>query len=146
MIASAIEGRIRFRHPLLTAPETLRAVTERIAALPGITGVDGNPRTGSLLVAHDVTIKTADLVAMAEAMAAELIPAHPLPAPAAPRRARLRQGQGKRRTQKVGLAACMAGTLATGLADAKAAHLAFGLGLAGFAAWHLYQYRRRFLA
>lgn len=144
MIASAIEGRVRFRHPFLTDPETLRAVAEQVAALPGITAVDGNPRTGSLLVTHDTRLKTADLVAMAEAMAQKLAPEAPVPAkrPSGKRK----PGQLQRRTQKFGLATCMAGAVATGLADTKAAHLAFGLGLAGFAAWHLFMYRRRFMA
>lgn len=146
MIASCIEGRVRFRHRLLTDPETIRTVAEQVAALPGITNVEGNPRTGSLLVTHDATLKTADLVAMAEALAAKLAADLPATTPANPARARFRQGRLRRRSQNVGLAACMAGTLATGLADSKAAHLTFGLGLTGFAAWHLYRYRRRFLA
>ncbi|WP_428568133.1 MAG: HMA2 domain-containing protein [Solidesulfovibrio sp. DCME] len=146
MIASAIEGRVRFRHPFLTDPETLRAVAEQVAALPGITGVDGNPRTGSLLITHDARLKTADLLAMAEAMARKVAPEAPAPARAARPRGRLKPGQLTRRTQKFGLATCMAGAVATGLADTKAAHLAFGLGLAGFAAWHLFMYRRRFMA
>ena len=146
MIASRIEGRIRFRHPVLTDPEFLRTVAEQVATLPGITGVDGNPRTGSLLVTHDASVHSDDLVAMAEAMAAKLVPeqaALPTPKPARPG---LRKGQLKRRTQKIGLATCMAGAMATGLADSKAAHLTFCLGLVGFTSWHLFQYRRRFLA
>ncbi len=146
MIASRIEGRIRFRHPVLTDPELLRAVAEQVAALPGITGVDGNPRTGSLLVTHDASIRSDDLVAMAEAMAAKLVPEQAALPAKKPARPGLRKGQLKRRTQKIGLTACMAGAMATGLADSKAAHLTFCLGLVGFTSWHLFQYRRRFLA
>lgn len=147
MIASCIEGRLRLRHPALTDAALLRDVAEQVAALPGITGVEANPRTGSLLVTHDASIATADLVAMAEQYAASHA-ASPATAPAktAPAKAKHNTARIKRRTQKIGLATCMAGTVATGLADTKAAHLAFGLGLAGFAAWHLVMYRRRFLA
>ncbi|WP_300159341.1 HMA2 domain-containing protein [Solidesulfovibrio sp.] len=146
MIASRIEGRIRFRHPILTDPETIRAVAEQVAVLPGITGVEGNPRTGSLLVTHDASVASDDLVAMAEAMAAKLAPEQTALPASRQARPGLRKGQLKRRTQKIGLATCMAGAVATGLADTKSAHLAFGLGLAGFAAWHLFMFRRRFLA
>ncbi len=144
MIASCIEGRIRFRHPALCDQELLRTVAEQVAAIPGITNIEGNPRTGSLLVTHDASVASADLVSMAEAMAAQYAG---LPS-ASPDQGRPRRGRGQvaRRAQKVGLAACMAGAAVTGLADSKAAHLAFGLALAGFASWHLYAYRRRFLA
>ncbi|EHJ46414.1 hypothetical protein DFW101_0397 [Solidesulfovibrio carbinoliphilus subsp. oakridgensis] len=147
MIASCIEGRLRLRHPALTDATLLREVAEQVAALPGITGVEANPRTGSLLVTHDESIATADLVAMAEQYAAShaatgaTVPAKPARDGKMANVAKI-----KRRTQKIGLATCMAGAVATGLADTKAAHLVFGLGLAGFAAWHLTMYRRRFLA
>jgi copper chaperone CopZ len=147
MIASCIEGRIRLRHPALTDATLLRDVAEQVAALPGITGVEANPRTGSLLVTHDDSIATADLVAMAEQYAAgHAAAAAAVPAKLSRGRTKANVARIKRRTQKIGLATCMAGAVATGLADTKAAHLVFGLGLAGFAAWHLTMYRRRFLA
>ena len=146
MIASCIEGRIRFRHPALSDPELLEIVTSQLAAMPGITEIEANPRTGSVLVSHDASVATSDLVAMAEALAAANAEALATAAPAKPAKKRVTPAQLKRRTQKIGLAACMAGAVATGLADTKAAHLTFGFALAGFAAWHLYMYRRRFLA
>ncbi|OLN30266.1 Copper chaperone [Desulfovibrio sp. DV] len=146
MIASCIEGRIRFRHPALTDPDLLRIVATQLAEMPGITAIEANPRTGSVLVTHDASVATDDLVAMAEALAATHAEALAASAPAAPPRKKMTTAQLKRRTQKVGLASCMAATLVTGLADTKAAHLTFGFALAGFAAWHLYMYRRRFLA
>jgi hypothetical protein len=146
MIASCIEGRIRFRHPALSDPDLLEIVTSQLAAMPGITGVETNPRTGSVLVVHDESVASDDLVAMAEALAATHAEAMAEAAPATPAKKRMTPAQIKRRTQKIGLAACMAGTVATGLADTKTAHLTFGFALAGFAAWHLYMYRRRFLA
>jgi len=141
MIASCIEGRIRFRHPALTNLELLQTVAGQLAALPGITGIEANLRTGSLLVTHNETIATSDLVAMAETLAQSYT--ETLEGPATPKG---NKGQGKRRTQQVGLATCMAGALATSVIDNKAAHLTFGLALTGFAAWHLYMYRRRFMA
>uniref|UniRef100_I2Q2G8 HMA domain-containing protein n=1 Tax=Desulfovibrio sp. U5L TaxID=596152 RepID=I2Q2G8_9BACT len=149
MIASCIEGRLRLRHPALTDATLLREVAEQVAALPGITGVDANPRTGSLLVTHDDSIATADLVALAEQYAAsraEALAAAPAKPAGRKEKKKPNVAKIKRRTQKIGLATCMAGAVATGLADTKAAHLVFGLGLAGFAAWHLTMYRRRFLA
>ncbi len=146
MIASCIEGRIRFRHPALSDPELLEIVTSQLAAMPGITGIEANPRTGSVLVSHDASVATSDLVAMAEALAATHAEALASAAPAKPARKPMPPAQLKRRTQKIGLATCMAGAVATGLADTKAAHLTFGFALAGFAAWHFYMHRRRFLA
>ena len=146
MIASCIEGRIRFRHPALSDPELLEIVTSQLAAMPGITEIEANPRTGSVLVTHDESVATSDLVAMAEALAATHADALASAAPAKPAKKPMSPAQLKRRTQKIGLATCMAGAVATGLADTKTAHLTFGFALAGFAAWHLYMYRRRFLA
>lgn len=146
MIASCIEGRIRFRHPALNDPELLKTVTDQLARMPGITGLTANPRTGSLLVTHDAGIATADLLAMAKALAesqAERFQPQTAPRPA---RRRLGQKQLVRRTQKIGLATAMAATVATGLTDLKAAHLTVGFALAGLTAWHLFMYRRRFLA
>lgn len=146
MIASCIEGRIRFRHPALSDPELLEIVTSQLAEMPGITGIEANTRTGSVLVTHDASVATDDLLAMAEALAATHAQALAATAPAKPPKKKMSKGQLKRRTQKIGLATCMAGAVATGLADTKAAHLIFGFALAGFAAWHLSVYRRRFLA
>ncbi|KHK01174.1 HMA2 domain-containing protein [Desulfovibrio sp. TomC] len=143
MIASCLEGRIRFRHPALSDPDLLAIVTSQLAQMSGITAIEANPRTGSVLVTHDESVATDDLAAMAEALAATH--AQTLAA-GQPAQKTMTNAQLKRRTQKIGLAGCMAATVATGLADAKTAHLAFGLALAGFAAWHLYLHRRRFLA
>ncbi|MHC1788764.1 HMA2 domain-containing protein [Solidesulfovibrio sp.] len=146
MIASCIEGRIRFRHPALSDPELLEIVTGQLAEMPGITGIEANVRTGSVLVTHDASVATGDLVAMAEALAATHAEALAATTPAKPPKKKMTPAQIKRRTQKIGLASCMAATVVTGLADTKSAHLTFGFALAGFAAWHLYMYRRRFLA
>ncbi len=143
MIASRIEGRIRFRHPALQSRELLEAVTGQLAAIPGITGLEANPRTGSLLVTHDATIATDDLVAMAEALALTQSQAPAQPDRPASRASRARL---KRRTQKIGMATALTATLATGLADIKAAHLLAALAFTGLAAWHVTAYRRRFLA
>jgi len=146
MIASCIEGRIRFRHPALSDPDLLAIVTRQLSEMPGITSIEANPRTGGVLVTHDETVAADDLVTLAEALAAPHAQALAAAVPAKAAKKKMTPAQLKRRTQKMGLAGCMAATVATGLADAKSAHLTFGLALAGFAAWHLFMYRRRFLA
>jgi len=146
MIASCLNGRIRFRHPALSNPELLTLVTNQLAQMPGITSIEANPRTGSVLVTHDESVATDDLLAMAQTLAAAHAETVLATAPAKPARKKLTRGQLTRRTQKIGLAACMAGAVGTGLTDTKAAHLTLGLALAGFAAWHLFMHRRRFLA
>lgn len=147
MIASRIEGRIRFRHPALTDRDLLVTITDQLANLPGITGLEANPRTGSLLVTHDARLATEELVAMATALAEQYggPPETALPAPR-PAKHRPRHGRRLRHTQQIGLASAMVATLASGLIDNKSVHLAMGLSLAGLAAWHVFQYRRRFLA
>ena len=139
MIASCLEDRIRFRHPALSDPGLPALVTGHLAGMPGITAIEATPRTGSVLATHDKPMATVDLATMAEALAASQ-PASP------PKQTKMTKAKRKRRTQKIGLAACMAVTVATGLADTKSAHLTFGFALAAFTAWHLYIYRRRFLA
>ena len=146
MIASCIEGRVRFRHPALSDPKLLEIVTGQLAVMPGITGIEANSRTGSVLVTHDESVASSDLVAMAEALAATHGEALASATRAKPAKQKMTPAHLKRRTQKVGLATCMTGAVATGLADAKAAHLVFGFALVGLAAWHLSQDRRRFLA
>lgn len=146
MIASCLNGRIRFRHPALSDPELLTLVTNQLAQMPGITSIEANPRTGSVLITHDEFVATDDLLAMAQTLAAAHAETILAAAPAKPARKKPTRGQLKRRTQKIGLAACMVGAVGTGLADTKAAHLTLGVALAGFAAWHLFMHRRRFLA
>ena len=114
--------------------------------MPGITSIEANPRTGSVLVTHDESVVTDDLLAMAQTLAAAHAETVLATAPAKPVRKKPTRGQLKHRTQKIGLAACMVGAVGTGLADTKAAHLTLGVALAGFAAWHIFMHRRRFLA
>ena len=146
MIASCLNGRIRFRHPALSDPELLTLVTGQLAQTPGITSIEANPRTGSVLITHDESVATDDLLALAQTLAAAHAETLLAAAPAKPVRKKATQGQLKRRAQKIVLAACLVGAVGTGLADTKAAHLTLGLALAGFAAWHLFMHRRRFLA
>jgi len=56
MIVSFIPGRIRLRFKELKDTETAETVKERIRETPGITKVEINPVTGSVLVEYDPAI------------------------------------------------------------------------------------------
>lgn len=57
--AHHIHGRTRFRIPDRRGdPIFLTEVAARVARLPGVTDVDTNPQTGSILVHHSVSLDT----------------------------------------------------------------------------------------
>jgi len=56
MIVSFIPGRIRLRFKELKDTEAAETVKERIRETPGITKVEINPVTGSVLVEYDPAI------------------------------------------------------------------------------------------
>ena len=52
-IASFVDGRVRLRHPALKDAATAELVCSVVGAVDGITSVQSNPRTGSLLIFYD---------------------------------------------------------------------------------------------
>ena len=52
-ITSFVDGRVRLRHPALKDAATAELVCSVVGAVDGITSVQSNPRTGSLLIFYD---------------------------------------------------------------------------------------------
>ena len=53
-ITSFVDGRVRLRHPALKDAATADLVCSVVRAVEGISAVQSNPRTGSLLIYYDV--------------------------------------------------------------------------------------------
>ncbi len=52
-VASFIDGRVRLRHPALKQPELMGTARAFLESVEGVTAVQGNPTTGSLLIFYD---------------------------------------------------------------------------------------------
>ncbi len=52
-IVSFIDGRVRLRHPALEQPRFMETVCAFLQGVDGVASVQGNPRTGSLLIFYD---------------------------------------------------------------------------------------------
>jgi len=52
-VTSFVDGRVRLRHPALKDAATAELVTGIVSAVEGITAVQNNPVTGSLLIFYD---------------------------------------------------------------------------------------------
>jgi hypothetical protein len=73
MIVSFFPGRIRLRFDELKNPAVAGDAVARIKAIPGITGVEENSRTGSLLIKYDAkALSTEKLIEMGKAELARL--------------------------------------------------------------------------
>ena len=93
-ITSFVDGRVRLRHPALKDKETADLVCTVVGGVEGITAVQANPLTGSLLIYYDAEKLTREqLLELAEQGAAfipglnEEAPAETAEGEAAPRRA-----------------------------------------------------------
>ena len=52
-IVSFTDGRVRLRHPALEQPGLMEAACSFLQGVEGVTAVQGNPKTGSLLLFYD---------------------------------------------------------------------------------------------
>lgn len=138
MIASATEGRIRFRSPQLLEERALREVEQRLEGTTGISRVSGNPRTGSLLVEYVPALLTRTDVIEASGLPDE----EPPPAPSVQSRANRARNM---RLTKRGMLVTMGAMLLFAAADREREHIAAGLAFLAFNAYHQYTYRNRLL-
>ena len=70
-VTSFVDGRVRLRHPALKDAATAELVCSVVGAVEGITSVQSNPLTGSLLIYYDVEKLTREqLLELAEQGAA----------------------------------------------------------------------------
>lgn len=66
-VTSFVDGRVRLRHPALKDTDTAELVSTVVSGVEGITAVQVNPLTGSLLIFYDPeTLSREQLLALAE--------------------------------------------------------------------------------
>lgn len=63
-VTSYTDGRVRLRHPGLMREDVCALIQQRFSGIDGVSGVETNPRTGSMLVTYDPEkFTTDDLIA-----------------------------------------------------------------------------------
>lgn len=62
VVASHFDGRVRIRDEGLKREPLLARVRETLLAAPGVSGVEGNPRVGSLLVLYSAAVTALDKI------------------------------------------------------------------------------------
>ena len=61
-VASQFDGRVRIRDEGLKREPLLARVKEALLIMPGVTGVEGNPRVGSLLVLYKAAVTVVEKI------------------------------------------------------------------------------------
>jgi len=168
VVASLVDGRVRIRDEGLKREELVTRVSEALLATPGVSGVEANPRVGSLLVlfsaaltAVEKILKTvSDLVGSSEEMRDSAEPAqNPGKLPFAERassaiprvrkkllslvgRASLAIPPGaKRNLVNIGMLASLALSLAAAVFGMKKLHILAGIIFVALFGDHFYQKR-----
>ncbi|SNB45504.1 hypothetical protein [Geobacter sp. DSM 9736] len=67
VIASHFGGRVRIRDDSLKREPMIARASEALMNMPGVTGVEGNPRVGSLLVLYSAAVTGVDRIIEAAA-------------------------------------------------------------------------------
>ena len=155
VIASSIDGRVRFRDELFRNAEAAEAVKRDLLAVPGIREVSTNSRAGSLLVKYQQAQTT--LRKIADFLGRYLLPERPasasFPARSAPeRRSRERRTLPSRRSASapqirrlavnLGMLASLSLSMAGAVLDAMSLHIVAGVFFLGTLAIHLFDKRR----
>jgi hypothetical protein len=137
VIASFIDGRVRIRAEALTQTETMSLAKSLVGAGQGILKVEGNPRTGSLLVQYDPAVITRETLLRAAALLEEQF--------GDARRGGQRKiaaGPFTRKTELLLLSLSYGGTLA-GLLCGRRVHVLFGLMFSLLTGVHIWAHRRK---
>jgi hypothetical protein len=124
VIVSSIPGRVRFRHAELCSRARAHRAHDALMALPGVTRVDSDPRTGSLLVRYDPAVVVESGIASALGLA---------PGKEHPRR----PGALRVRGVPAGMAASLGVTLVAAVFKLKWLHVAAGLIFVGYVGVHV---------
>ncbi|HBG06145.1 MAG: hypothetical protein A2075_02485 [Geobacteraceae bacterium GWC2_58_44] len=62
VVASLVDGRVRIRDEKLKREPVLARIKEELMAAPGVTGVEANPRVGSLLVIYSAALTAVEKI------------------------------------------------------------------------------------
>lgn len=134
---------MRLRRPGLRNIADNRDACRAIAAWDGVLSIDGNPRTGSILVLYDPAV-LAPMTAADRTMALLALPAQAAPAPVAAAGGNDSLLVSANRAAKIGMLMTMMGLLAA-LGVSKKLHAAVGFLHLGLLAVHLTRYRSSLL-
>lgn len=146
-IVSAVPGRIRIRDRQLRNAALQEQLGAVLAELDGVVEVEGNPRTGSMLLRYtpEHTTRAEMEARVSAAVAAELQPPSAAAPEEAPAERTPRRWQRDRRLNtwaKYGMLGSLAASLALAAAGSKKAHAATGGLFLGLLGVHMTVHRR----
>jgi hypothetical protein len=141
MITSFVPGRIRIRDASLKDPSL---PLDGLRALQGVSQVDHNPRTGSVLVLYDPGSvdmdKAAELLSGVDPSILQAPADEPPPAWARPHRP---SEATKTMNETVAMSLALAATLASGFVRSRKVHFMAGMFLVELVVEHLWRFRHR---
>lgn len=146
-IVSAVPGRIRIRDSQLRDAARQERLGAVLAEIDGVVEVEGNPRTGSMLLRYtpEHTTRVEMEARISAAIAAELEPPPVAAQEEASGRRTLRRWQRDRRLNtwaKYGMLGSLGASLALAAAGSKKAHAATGALFLGLLGIHMAVHRR----
>lgn len=146
-IVSAVPGRIRIRDSQLRDAARQERLGAVLAEIDGVVEVEGNPRTGSMLLRYtpEHTTRVEMEARISAAIAAELEPPPVAAQEEASGRRTLRRWQRDRRLNtwaKYGMLGSLGASLALAAAGSKKAHAAIGALFLGLLGIHMAVHRR----
>lgn len=153
MISSFYDGRVRIRHKALKQPELMTQVKKMLGEQNGVTSMEENPRTGSLLVHYDPAVISRETLAQAACMLEEYLAGQAIKEAQPKTRSRVgltgftkRLRSGKRfmgSKQETMLMSGFYGLTMLGGFMNKRVHIASGVMFTALALMHVYARRRR---
>lgn len=148
VVTSFIEGRIRIRDEQLKSAPAAECARKALLAVPGISGVVENRRTGSLLIEYDAAVVN---IAALQGMFEAFLPPSREGGKAAPAKAAgpsfssCRISMDKRQMISTGLLASFLATGAGAALHLKKLHLAAGIVFSVIAGVHMFDKRQKLI-
>lgn len=138
-IVSSLPGRIRLRDTALRQPDRLERLRAVLAGMDGVLSVEGNAKTGSLLLHYDAASTDTDLIEASVEQAADAEFASPRPAYRPSTRVRLN------RYAKRGMLVSLTASLVLAAAGQKRWHAITGGAFVACLLVHLAVHRRHLM-
>jgi len=139
MMVSFIDGRVRLRSPALRSEKVLEELKGSLAAYAGVTKIESNARTGSLLVLYDPAAISRERLDMAVAW---LESRFPVPTPRHSRGHAALSAPALRKLENRLLCGSALMALAGAVSRAQSVHIAGGILFFLLAGRHLYTRRK----
>lgn len=151
VVASHVDGRVRIRDDGLKKGGTASRIKEALLAEPGVSGVESNPRVGSLLVLYSAALTALEkiLKKISEMLGSSLeapgSEERPRSFPKIPLSISIPAAI-KRKALNVGMLLSLILSVGAAVVCLKKLHIALGIIFTALAAQHTYQRRRLILA